>query len=96
MPRVRQPLPDLRPDADRRRADSERRRQHVLKALAQAIRAGADISVSGLARAAGVDRTYFYRHRDLLERIHAAAASSPHDGQVGWPGLPPSRSGKCP
>jgi len=55
------------PMADGRRADSERRRQRVLKALDQAIRDGADLSVSGLARAAGVDRTYFYRHRDLLD-----------------------------
>jgi hypothetical protein len=62
---------------------SERRRQRALTALDQAIRDGADISVSGLARAAGVDRTYFYRHRDLLERIHAAAAApSPHDGHA--------------
>jgi uncharacterized protein YceH (UPF0502 family) len=71
------------PLADGRRTDSERRRQRVLKALDRAIRDGADISVSGLARAAGVDRTYFYWHRDLLERIHAAAAApSPHDGQT--------------
>ena len=35
---------------------------------------GEQVSVSGIARAAGVDRTFLYRHRELLEQIHAAAA----------------------
>ncbi|MEU1036497.1 hypothetical protein ABZ402_49455 [Streptomyces mirabilis] len=34
---------------------------------------GGDITVSGLARAARVDRSFLYRLRDLLERAHAAA-----------------------
>src|SRR5205814_1528147 len=29
---------------------------------------------TGIARAAGVDRTFLYRHRDLLEQIHALQA----------------------
>jgi chromosome segregation ATPase len=57
-----------------RHADSARRRQRVITALDQAIAEGAEISASGIARAAGVDRTFLYRHRDLLEKIHALQA----------------------
>ncbi|HBX09546.1 MAG TPA: hypothetical protein DEG13_07160, partial [Candidatus Microthrix parvicella] len=57
-----------------RRADSARRRQRVLKALNDATNEGDQISVSGIARRAGVDRSFLYRHRDLLEQIHAAEA----------------------
>ncbi len=59
-----------------RQADSARRRQRVIAALDRAVTAsGAEISVSAIARAAGVDRTFLYRHRDLLEKIHALEAS---------------------
>ncbi|MFF4395225.1 DUF6262 family protein [Streptomyces sp. NPDC001480] len=58
--------------ADGRRADGERRRQRVISAIEQATRNGTAISVSGIARQAGVDRTFLYRHRDLLGLIHAA------------------------
>jgi hypothetical protein len=57
-----------------RHADSARRRQRVITALGQANTEGAEISASGIARAAGVDRTFLYRHRDLLEKIHALQA----------------------
>ncbi|MBO0807355.1 MAG: hypothetical protein J2P32_03515 [Actinobacteria bacterium] len=57
-----------------RRADSTRRRQRVLKALNNAVTKGEDINVSAIARAAGVDRTFLYRHRDLLEQLHVAQA----------------------
>jgi hypothetical protein len=60
-----------------RRADSARRRQRVLTALSAAVSHGEPVSVSGIARAAGVDRTFLYRHRELLEQIHAAAAQPP-------------------
>ncbi|WP_331744667.1 DUF6262 family protein (plasmid) [Streptomyces sp. NBC_01136] len=70
--------------ADGRRADGERRRQRVKTALAQATRNGTVISVSGIARQAGVDRTFLYRHRDLLALIHAAERE-PHG--------PPSSAG---
>ena len=60
-----------------RRADSTRRRQRVLTALDNAITDGAELSVTDIARRAGVDRTFLYRHRDLLERIHAADAQPP-------------------
>jgi len=61
-----------------RAADSARRRQRVLTAITQAGSAtGIEVSVAAIARAAGVDRTFLYRHRDLLEQIHAAQAQ-PH------------------
>jgi uncharacterized protein involved in copper resistance len=60
-----------------RQADSARRRQRVTVALASATAEGTEISVSGIARAAGVDRTFLYRHRDLLEQIHALEAAPP-------------------
>ncbi|MFE6020779.1 hypothetical protein ACFQ6O_29905 [Streptomyces sp. NPDC056441] len=58
-----------------RRADTGRRRQRVLAALADAARNGSEVSVTAIARRAGVDRTFLYRHRDLLGQIHAQAAA---------------------
>jgi hypothetical protein len=66
-----------------RRADSARRRQRVLKALNDANNQGDEISVSGIARRAGVDRSFFYRHRDLLEQIHATEAQPSNAAGVG-------------
>jgi Family of unknown function (DUF6262) len=60
-----------------RRADSTRRRQRVLTALTEATNAGDPISVSAIARRAGVDRTFLYRHPDLLEHLHALEAAPP-------------------
>ena len=60
-----------------RQADSARRRQRVTAAINQAGTAGTEVSVSGIARAAAVDRTFLYRHRDLLEQIHALEAAPP-------------------
>lgn len=71
------PRATTRAMADGRRADSNRRRQRVLTALRAAINNGDQISVSGIARAAGVDRTFLYRHRELLEQVHAADAQPP-------------------
>jgi chromosome segregation ATPase len=65
-----------------RRADSARRRERVLKALDAMLRSDTDITVSALARTARVDRTFLYRHRDLLQRIHAAAAAPPKEGRI--------------
>jgi peptidoglycan hydrolase CwlO-like protein len=58
-----------------RRRDSTRRRQHVLDALDQLAAAGHEISVSAVARAAKVDRSFLYRHHDLRAQIHARAAA---------------------
>jgi len=66
-----------------RQADSARRRQRVLAALDRAAADGTEISVSGTARAAAVDRTFLYRHRDLLEKIHALEAQPPDGGGPG-------------
>jgi chromosome segregation ATPase len=65
------------PMRDGRHADSARRRQRVLAALDRRTAEGAEISVSAIARAAGVDRSFLYRHHDLREKIHALAAEPP-------------------
>jgi transposase-like protein len=62
---------------DGRNADSARRRRRVLAALDRRTAESGEISVSAIARAAGVDRSFLYRHRDLLEKIHALAAEPP-------------------
>lgn len=59
---------------DGRREDSARRRQRVIQAIQAARSNHAEISVSAIARAAGVDRTFLYRHRDLLDQLHGAQA----------------------
>ena len=73
-----------------RQADSARRRQRVITAINQAATAGTEISVAGIARAASVDRTFLYRHRDLLEQIHALEAAPSPAG--GTPGLAVTRA----
>jgi hypothetical protein len=70
-----------------RQADSARRRQRVLATLNRAAADGTEISVSGIARAAGVDRTFLYRHRDLLEKIHALEAEPPPDSGGSGPAV---------
>jgi hypothetical protein len=57
-----------------RQADTGRRRARVIKAINQAATTGEEITVAGIARAAAVDRTFLYRHRDLLQQIHAHQA----------------------
>jgi len=72
-----------------RQADSARRRQRVTATLERAVTDGTEISVTAIARAAGVDRSFLYRHRDLLEQIHAHEATPP----VGQgPGIAVTRS----
>ena len=60
-----------------RQADSARRRQQVIAAINTASADGTEISVSAIARAASVDRTFLYRHRDLLAQVHALEAAPP-------------------
>ena len=62
---------------DGRHADSARRRQRVLAALDRRTAEGAEISVSAIARAAGVDRSFLYRHRDLLAEDPRAGRRAP-------------------
>lgn len=66
-----------------RQADSARRRERVLKAVADAVNTGEEISVTGIAGRAGVDRTFLYRHRDLLAHVHAAEAQPHNTGATG-------------
>ena len=70
-----------------RQADSARRRQRVIAALNNAAADGAEISVSAIARAAAVDRSFLYRHRDLLAKIHAIEASPPTTGEGTGPAV---------
>lgn len=65
------------PMIEGRRADSDRRRQRVIKALNSARTQGDEISVSAIARMASVYRSFLYRHRDLLAEIHTAEATPP-------------------
>jgi hypothetical protein len=62
------------PMREGRHADSARRRQRVHAALDRATAQDCEINVSAIARAAGVDRSFLYRHRDLLAKIHTLAA----------------------
>jgi hypothetical protein len=66
---------------DSRGADTTRRRQRVVTALERARAQGTEISVSCIARGASVDRSFLYRHRDLLASLHALAAGPPADAQ---------------
>lgn len=66
-----------------RRADTIRRRQRALTALNDAINDGDEISVVSIARRAGVDRSFIYRHTDLLAQIHAAATQPVNAAGVG-------------
>lgn len=68
---------------DGRRDDSMRRRRRVLAAIDQAAAAGDRLSASAIARAAAVDRTFLYRHPDLLEKIHALQADPVTDEHAG-------------
>jgi hypothetical protein len=67
-----------------RQADSARRRQRVQAALERAVADGTELSVAGIARAAGVDRTFLYRHRDLLAQLHALEATPPRGSSSQW------------
>lgn len=63
--------------AQARRAHSARCRQRVIKALDAAVAGGQEITVSSIARQAGVDRSFLYRHRDLHAQVIARAAEPP-------------------
>ena len=70
-----------------RQANSARRRQRVIAALDKAAAHGTEISVSSIARAAAVDRSVLYRHRDLLSKIHALEAAPPAAGHATGPAV---------
>jgi hypothetical protein len=79
--------PRTAPMAKGRQADSARRRQRVITALNRAHTDGTEITVSGIARAAGVDRTFIYRHRDLLAQLHALEATPTATGDPAGPAV---------
>jgi uncharacterized protein DUF6262 len=66
-----------------RQADTERRRTRVVQALRDLHDAGEEVSVTAVARRAGVDRTFLYRHRDLLTQIHTAEQTPTEGGTTG-------------
>ena len=67
-----------------RRNDSDRRRRKVLDALDRLRTGGQEITVSAVARTAGVDRSFLYRHHDLRSQILALAAEpGPHPACTG-------------
>ena len=84
-PSTDQPNPRTTAIRQGRQADSARRRQRVIAVLGRATTDGTEISASGIARAAGVDRSFLYRHRDLLEKIHALEATPPPTGDTPGP-----------
>ena len=86
---ARPPAASPRTEAMRkgRQADSARRRQRVIATLNRATADGTEITVSGIARAASVDRAFLYRHRDLLGKIHALEAAPPAAGGTAGPAV---------
>ncbi|GLP83117.1 DUF6262 family protein [Mycobacterium antarcticum] len=70
------------PMTEGRRADSARRSQRVIKAITTSRTNGEEISVSAIARSAGVDRSFLYRHPELLAQIHTAQVA-PGAGDAG-------------
>ena len=72
-----QPEPRTTAMRQGRQADSARRRGRVVAAITRAASDGAEISAASIARTAGVDRSFLYRHRDLLAQIHALEEAAP-------------------
>ncbi|MFI6689890.1 DUF6262 family protein [Streptomyces sp. NPDC050485] len=68
---------------DGRQAATSRRRERARAALREALAAGEPVSVSGIARRADLDRSFFYRHNDLLQEIQAAENRPQSDGEHG-------------
>lgn len=55
-----------------RAKDTEARRNRVAAAVADLQRAGTPLTISAVARAAGVHRSFLHRHQDLATAIHTA------------------------
>ena len=60
-----------------RAKDTETRRNRVAAAVTDLQRAGTPLTISAVARAAGVHRSFLHRHHDLAAAIHAAETPSP-------------------
>ncbi|MEU7039272.1 hypothetical protein ABZ958_37290 [Streptomyces sp. NPDC046237] len=72
---------------DGRQAGTRRRRTRVQDAIRTARRDGTPLTAAAVARAAGVDRTFLYRHRDLLDALHCAEREPAGLGLVGVPAV---------
>jgi hypothetical protein len=99
MPRVGRPVPDVRPErlwpmsnpgsrrtqamVHGRQADTERRRFRVEQAMRDLQKAGEEVSVAAVVRRAKADRTFLYRHRDLLSEVRVAEGPPPQMRSVG-------------
>ena len=59
-----------------KRADNQRRREAVLKAIAAHTQAGKSITAAGIARSAGVSTWLIYNVPDLLDAVRSAAAQN--------------------
>ncbi|MEU8965251.1 hypothetical protein AB0C89_26570 [Streptomyces sp. NPDC048491] len=58
---------------DGRQAETERRRTRVRAAILAARNEGTPLTAAAIARTARVDRTFLYRHRELLDILHTVA-----------------------
>ena len=57
---------------DSRAKDTESRRQRVTNAITRLEQAGGELSISAVARAAGVHRSFLHRHPDLAAAVRNA------------------------
>lgn len=63
--------------ADSRRRDVDQRRQRVVQALQALVHDSSEITISSVARAARVHRSFIHRHPDLRAEVFKAA-DEPH------------------
>jgi hypothetical protein len=60
-----------------RAKDTEARRKRVAVAVTELQRAGTPLTISAVARAAGVHRSFLHRHPDLAAVVHATETPAP-------------------
>ena len=77
-----------------KRTDGQRRREAVFKAIAAHTKAGRSITVSGIARSAGVSTWLDYNVPDLLDDVRSAAAQSHVDEVAGGKSTGSARPGR--
>lgn len=63
--------------AESRRRDVDQRRQRVVQALEVLVRDSSEITISSVARAARVHRSFIHRHPDLRAEVFKAADQPP-------------------
>ncbi|MFE1873144.1 hypothetical protein ACFW9N_19925 [Streptomyces sp. NPDC059496] len=72
---------------DDRQACTGRRRTRVQAAIRTSRRDGIPLTPAAVARAAGIDRTFLYRHRDMLDALHCAEREPTGPGPAGVPAV---------